>query len=118
MLHVLVVEDDRDTAASLAMLLRLYGHEVEVAADGPSALRAVQANPPDVVLLDLAMTKKDGWQVAQQIRKHRNGKRRPLIIAVSGYGDKAARLRSYESGVDLHLTKPVDPTQLENLLKQ
>jgi CheY-like chemotaxis protein len=60
MLHILVVDDDQDTAASSAMLLRLYGHEVEVAVDGPSALQAVEANPPDVVLLDLAMPKMDG----------------------------------------------------------
>jgi CheY-like chemotaxis protein len=118
MLHVLVVEDDQDTAASSAMLLRLYGYEVEVAADGPSAVQAVEANLPDVVLLDLGLPKMDGWEVAKQIRLHRYGKRRPFIIAVSGYGDKAARARSYESGIDLHLVKPVDPAELEDLLKR
>jgi PleD family two-component response regulator len=69
-LCVLVVEDDEDTAASLAILLRLYGYEVEVAADGPSALRAVQASPPDVVLLDIGLPKMNGWLVAKRIREH------------------------------------------------
>src|SRR5262249_17709979 len=118
MLRILVVEDDQDNADSLATLLRLYGHQVDVSTDGPSALQAVKAAEPDVVLLDLGLPKLDGWQVAQQIRQHRKGKRRPLIIAVIGYGDKPSRLRSYESGIDLHLTKPVDPTYLQDLLKQ
>jgi CheY-like chemotaxis protein len=117
MLRVLVVDDDQDNAATLSMLLRLYGHEVVVAADGPSAVQAVQANPPDVVLLDLALPKMDGWQVAQQIRQNQDGKR-PLIIVVSGYGTDADKLRSQEAGIDLHLIKPVDPAELEDLLKR
>ena len=117
MLRVLVVEDEQDTAATCAMLMRLYGHEVQVATDGPTALQAVQSSPPDVVVLDLGLPKMDGWQVAQQIRQLSTEKR-PLLIAVSGYGDKGARLRSYESGIDLHLIKPVDPAELENLLKR
>jgi CheY-like chemotaxis protein len=116
-LRVLVVEDHEDTAASLAMLLRLYGHVVEVAADGASAFRAVQASPPDVVLLDIGLPKMDGWLVAKQIRKNCNGKR-PLIVAVSGYGTQADKLRSQEAGIDLHLLKPVAPAELEDLLKQ
>jgi CheY-like chemotaxis protein len=115
MLHVLVVDDDQDTAASCSMLLRLCGHDVEVAVDGPSALHAARINHPDVVLLDLAMPKMDGWAVAQQIRQHRNGKR-PWIVVISGYGSKADRLHSHESGIDLHLIKPVDPTDLVDLL--
>ena len=117
MLRVLVVEDDQDTAATSAMLLRLNGHDVNVALDGPSALQAAQANAPDVVLLDVAMPKMDGWSVATQIREPRNGKR-PLIIAISGFGTEAAQRRSQEAGIDLHLVKPVDPLQLEDLLKR
>ena len=107
MLRVLVLEDEQDTAATAAMLLRLHGHDVEVAADGPTALQAVQSSPPDVVLLDLATPKTDGWHVARQIRANSDGKR-PLLIAVSGYGTEADCLRSYESGIDLHLIKPVE----------
>ena len=117
MIRVLLVEDDQDTADSLAMLLRLYGHDVEVGADGPSALQAVRANPPDVVLLDLGLPKMDGWHVAEQIRRLTSAKR-PLLVAVTGYGDKASRVRSYAAGIDLHLVKPVDPAELEDLLKR
>ena len=117
MLKVLVVEDHDDTAASLAVLLRLYGHQVEVAADGPSALRAVQASPPDVVLLDIGLPKMDGWLVAKQIREQTSWKR-PLLVAISGYGTQADRLRSQEAGIDLHLVKPVEPDTLAHVLER
>src|SRR5262249_42094943 len=84
-LRILVVEDDQDSAASVAMLLRLYGYTVEVAADGQAAWRAVQINQPDVVLLDLGLPKMDGWRVAKQIRKQ-NCAKRPFLIAMTGYG--------------------------------
>jgi CheY-like chemotaxis protein len=116
-LRVLVVEDHEDTAASLAMLLRLYGHEVAVAADGPSALRAVQATPPNVVLLDIGLPKMDGWLVAKRIREQAVRKR-PLLVAVTGYGMQADRLRSQEVGIDVHLVKPVEPRELADLLKR
>jgi two-component system CheB/CheR fusion protein len=117
MLRVLVVEDDQDTASSSAMVLRLYGHAAEVVPDGPSALQAVLASPPDVVFLDLALPKMAGWQVAQQIRKLTIAKR-PLLIALSGYGTESDRRRSEEAGIDLHFVKPVDPAELEHLLKR
>ena|SRR5215472_8946521 len=117
MLRVLVVEDDQDTATTCAVLLRWYGHNVAIAADGPSALQAVQANPPDVVLLDLAMPKMDGWHVAQEIRQLGIAKG-PLLVAISGYGTQADQRHSQDVGIDLHLIKPVDPLKLEDLLKQ
>jgi CheY-like chemotaxis protein len=106
-LHILVVEDDGDTALSTAVLLRLHGLQVTVAHDGPTAVQMVDGNVPDVVLLDLAMPKMDGWEVAKAIRQRATAKR-PFIIAISGYGDQAARQRSSEVGIDLHLLKPVD----------
>jgi CheY-like chemotaxis protein len=115
MLHILVVEDGDDTAATCAQLLRLYGHDVAVVADGPSALHVIQADPPDVVLLDLAMSKMDGWNLARQIRRLSLGKR-PLLIAVSGHGMKSDRKRLYKCGIDIHLVKPVNPARLEHLL--
>jgi two-component system, OmpR family, response regulator len=117
MFKVLVIEDDEDTAASLAMLLRLNGYEVEVAADGPSAVQAVQASPPDVILLDIGLPKMDGWLVAKQIREQTTWKR-PLLVAISGYGTEADRRRSKEAGIDLHLVKPVDPVELLKLLRR
>jgi CheY-like chemotaxis protein len=91
--------------------------EIAVAADGPSALQAVLASRPDVVLLDIGMPKLDGWQVAKQIREL-NSPKRPLLIAISGYGMQADRLRSKEAGIDLHLLKPADTVGLEKLLRR
>lgn len=116
-LRILVVEDHDDTAASLSMLLRLNGYEVEVAVDGPSALEAVKDSSPDVVLLDIGLPKMNGWLVAKQIREQDVWKR-PLLVAVTGYGTQADRLRSQEAGIDLHLVKPVEPGALEDLLKR
>jgi CheY-like chemotaxis protein len=116
-LHVLVVEDHEDTAQSTAMLLALYGHEVHIASDGPTAVEAVQARHPDVVLLDLGLPKMDGWQVAKQLRVHSNGKT-PFVIAVTGYGQQSDHARSHEAGIDLHLVKPVDPQMLQQLLRR
>jgi CheY-like chemotaxis protein len=105
------------SAASLGMLLHLYGYDVELAADGPSALQAVLASPPDVVLLDIGLPIMNGWQVAKQIREQSSGKR-PLIVAITGYGSSADRLRSQAAGIDLHLVKPVDPEELEKVLRR
>jgi CheY-like chemotaxis protein len=116
-LRVLVVEDDADTADTLALLLRLNGYEVEVAADGSSALQAVRARGPDVVLLDIGLPKMDGWVVARRIREQTSWKK-PLLVAVSGYGTQADQRRSQEAGIDLHFVKPVEPPELLRLLKR
>src|SRR5262249_48840873 len=116
-LRILVVEDDEDTALSLAMLLRLYGYTVDVAADGQTAWRAVQVSQPDVVLLDLGLPKRDGWWVAKQIREECCGKR-PFLIAMTGYGRQTDHDRSYEVGIDLHLDKPVEPDTLRQILRR
>ena len=115
-LRVLVVEDHADTAASMAVLLRIHGHEVEVAPDGPSALRIAADRPPDVALLDIGLPGLSGWHVARRLRE-RAGKT-PLLIAVTGYGRDEDRRRSVEAGIHLHLLKPVDPEALETLLER
>ena len=114
-LRVLVVEDDADTAGSLALLLRQDRHDVRLAADGPAALAAAQAARPDVVLLDLGLPGMDGWQVAEHLRE-RLARTPPFLIAVTGRGRKADRRRSGEAGIDLHLVKPADPDLLRRLL--
>jgi DNA-binding response OmpR family regulator len=114
--HLLVVEDDRDTALSTALLLRFYGYHVAIAGDGPIALQLADHQLPDIVLLDLGLPKLDGWQVAQTLRE-RFADKRPLIIAISGYDDAAARLRSRQVGIDLHVVKPVDFNGLLPLLR-
>src|SRR5437870_13391333 len=91
-LRVLVVEDDADTADSMALLLRLYAHDVRVVKDGLGALQAIREAPPDVVLLDIGLPKLDGWQLAQEINSRSNG-RRPFLIAISGYGTQSDQTR-------------------------
>lgn len=116
-LRILVVEDDADTAHTMATVLRLCGPDVVVAGDGPTALQRAEDDPPDVVMLDIGIPKMDGWRVAKELRQRRT-KTRPLIVAVTGYGDEAARLRSYETGIDLHLVKPVDPAEVVDVLRR
>jgi DNA-binding response OmpR family regulator len=114
-LRILVVEDDADTANSMAMLLHLYAYDVQIARDGKTALRAVVENQPDVVLLDIGLPKLDGWQLAREIRGH-SSKKRPFLIAISGFGRQSDHTRSEEAGIDLHLVKPVEPEMLHQVL--
>lgn len=116
-LRVLVVEDDEDGALSLAMLLRIKGHDVQVALDGPGALQLAQDKAPDVVLLDIGLPGLDGYLVARGIGEQ-PGEKRPLLVAITGRNNEADRRRSLDAGIDLHLAKPVDPVQLEALLQR
>jgi len=114
-MRVLVVEDNPRAADSLAALLRQAGHEVEVVADGPAAVRAAENQHPDVVLLDIDLPGPSGWEVAKVLHALPADKR-PLLVAVTGHGDDEDRRRSREAGIDLHLTKPVDADRLQQLL--
>jgi CheY-like chemotaxis protein len=116
-LSVLVVEDDADTADSMAMMLQLYAYDVKVVRDGALALQVVLEDLPDVVLLDIGLPKLNGWQLAKAIRCH-NVRKRPFLIAISGYGMQADQVRSREAGIDLHLVKPVEPEMLEQILRK
>jgi CheY-like chemotaxis protein len=116
-LRILVVEDNADSAVSLARFLRGLGHEVEVAPDGPTAVTAAQARRPDVVLLDIGLPGLDGWEVARRLQGH-PAERRPLLVAITGHDQEADRRRSDEAGIDLHVAKPVDPEQLRRLLQR
>jgi signal transduction histidine kinase len=113
--RVLVVDDNRDLAESLAMVLRLWGHDVRVAYDGRAALEAARAQPPEVVFLDIGLPHLDGFEVARRMREHPELKG-ARIVAVTGYGCDEDRKRSQEAGFDVHLTKPVDPSDLHLLL--
>lgn len=114
-LRILIVEDDGIAANALAELLKSDGNEVAVATDGIAGLQATEAGTPDVVLLDLGLPGMDGYEVCKRIREQEH-KKRPLLIAVTGHGQKEDRIRSYESGIDLHLTKPVDIHELRHVL--
>lgn len=112
--RILLADDNRDAAESLAILLRLEGHEVELAHDGESALGVYADQHPDVALLDIGMPGKNGYEVAKQIRS--NGGRDVLLIAVTGWAQDSDKAQSREAGFDHHLTKPVEPETLIGLL--
>ncbi len=112
--RILLADDNRDAAESLAILLRLEGHEVDLAHDGEAALRSYAQHHPDVALLDIGMPGKNGYEVAHQIRS--NGGKNVLLIAVTGWAQDSDKAQSRAAGFDHHLTKPVEPEILIGLL--
>jgi PAS domain S-box-containing protein len=112
--RVLVVDDNRDTASGLSRLLKLIGHDVQVAHDGPTAIEKARAHRPEIVILDIGLPGMDGYQVAKQLRLEECCKN-SMIIAASGYGQEEDRRRSREAGFDHHLVKPVDVDVLMTL---
>ena len=114
--RILVVEDNPDAAATMRDFLELSGHEVELACSGTDGVRAARRFHPEVVLCDLGLPGMTGFEVAAQLRRDPETASAKLI-AVTGYGRDEDRRRSKEAGFDLHLTKPVDPAQLRQLLR-
>jgi PAS domain S-box-containing protein len=113
--RVLVVDDNADAADSIAVLLRTFGHDVRVAYSGPAALEAAAEHQPDVVLLDIGLPEMDGYELARRLRQNPRLENVSLV-AVTGYGQESDRLRSHLTGFDCHLTKPVTPKQLQEVL--
>ena len=111
--RVLLVDDNRDLAESLAALLRLGGHEVVLAPDGPAALRIVQTRPPDLALIDIGLPGMNGYEVARRMRALGCGAR---LVAVTGYGGHDERERARAAGFDDYFVKPVDPAALDRLI--
>jgi two-component system CheB/CheR fusion protein len=109
------VEDDPDSAQTLALLLRRWGYEVAIANDGPDALDAAPTFQPDVVFLDIALPGMDGCEVARRLR-HLPGMAEVLVAAVTGYGHEADVRRCKGAGIDCHFLKPVEPAVLRELL--
>jgi two-component system CheB/CheR fusion protein len=116
-LRVLVVEDLRDAADSTALLLKLWDHEPAVAYLGQHALETAVAFRPHVVLLDVDLPDLDGCEVARRLRQ-RPETAAAVLIAISGYGQEADVQRCKEAGIDHHFLKPMDPTDLKQLLEQ
>ena len=112
--RILVVDDNRDSAESLVMLLRMAGNDVRVAHDGLEAVGVAAAFLPDVVLLDIGLPKLNGYDAARRIRDERGDG--VVLIAVTGWGQDEDRRRSREAGFDHHLTKPVNLGGLQKLL--
>ncbi len=114
-LRVLVVDDWPDTAESLAVLLRLWGHDVRIAHDGPTALAVAALYRPHVVLLDVGLPGMDGYQVARRLRNDLR-LRKTFLVSLTGYGQDSDLWHSREAGCDSHLLKPVEPEVLQRLL--
>jgi PAS domain S-box-containing protein len=113
--RILVADDNRDAAESLAIILRLEGHEVELAHDGQSALRVFATHRPDVALLDIGMPTANGYEVARKIRARPDGAG-VLLIAITGWAQDTDKAESRAAGFDHHLTKPIEPEALIGLL--
>jgi CheY-like chemotaxis protein len=114
---ILVVDDNHDSALSLAMMLSIMGHDTRTAHDGESAVTTAESFLPEVVLLDIGLPKLNGYEVAQRIRQHPWG-RSMFLIAVTGWGQEEDRQRSAEVGLNVHMVKPVEPAALEKLLAE
>ena len=115
-MRVLVVDDDRDTVISLLMLVREEGHEAHGVHSGRHVLGAVIDFDPDVVLLDINLPERSGWEVARAIRD-RSGRRRPVLIGISGeYRHGADKILAEVLGFDHYLIKPYPPAELVRLL--
>ena len=112
--RILVVDDNADTALGLARLLKMLGHDVRTAHDGLAALAEARDHRSDFILLDLGLPGMDGYQVARTLRDE--GFDQAVIIAISGYGEEQAQIRSRASGFDHHLVKPVDFDSLISLI--
>lgn len=113
--RILVVDDNLDSALSLAMMLSIMGHETRTAHDGESAVATAESFLPEVVLLDIGLPKLNGYEVAQRIREQEWGTSM-FLIAVTGWGQEEDRQRSSEVGLNVHMVKPVEPSALEKLL--
>ena len=111
--RILVVDDNRDSATTLAMLLKLTGNETQSVHDGLAAVETAETFRLDVILLDIGLPKLNGYEVARKIREQPWGKSM-VLVALTGWGQEEDRRKSREAGFNGHLVKPVD---LDNLMK-
>jgi CheY-like chemotaxis protein len=111
--RILLVDDNRDLSESLATLLRLNGHDVAIASEGPSALQMVEKLRPDVALIDIGLPGMSGYQLAQHLRANGCTTR---LIAVTGYGGREERQRALDAGFDDHFVKPIEPAVLDHII--
>jgi len=113
--RILVADDNPDSATTLSLMLEVLGNEVRVAHDGEAAVAAAEDFNPDMILLDIGMPKLNGYGACRRIREAPWGTR-PMIVALTGWGQEADKHRSREAGFDRHLVKPVEPAMLEKLI--
>ena len=115
--RILIADDNRDAADTMGMLLELGGHEVIIAHSGDQALELGRQHRPDVVILDIGMPDINGYDVAR-IARNEDWGRSAYMIALTGWGQAEDKERARMAGFDRHLTKPVDPDLVEEILKQ
>ena len=115
--RILVVDDDLDGAETLAIVLRVAGHDVQVAHDGPSTLKIAADFQPDVVFLDVGMPGMDGFETARQLRQ-RAELDKAVLVALTGYGRAEDRQRAAQAGFDHFLVKPTPPNVLTDIALQ
>jgi CheY-like chemotaxis protein len=113
--RILVVDDNKVSAKSLGMLLRMVGHEVNIANDGLEAVEAAAMFHPEVVVLDIGMPKLNGYEAARRIRAQQGGES-IVLIALTGWGQEEDHRRSQAAGFNHHLTKPVELDAFQTLL--
>ena len=113
--RILIVEDNVDAGNALAELLRLSGHKVEIALDGPSGLKRFEECRPQVVVCDIGLPGLDGYEVVTRMRQSRHDPR-PALIALSGYGGPTYADRALQAGFDHHIVKPVNPEEILRLI--
>ena len=116
-LRILIVDDNRDSADSLAMMLKVMGNETYTAYDGEEAVAAADKFRPEVILLDIGLPRLNGYEACRRIRTQENGKR-VIIIAQTGWGQDTDRQRTHDSGFNHHMVKPVNSTALISLLAE
>ena len=117
-LRILIVDDNRDSADMLAILLTSSGHETHLAHDGLAAVELAGRLQPDVILLDIGLPELNGYEAGRRIRRQQKDATRPLLVALTGWGQDEDRRKSEEAGFDAHLVKPVDDGVLRRLLAQ
>lgn len=113
--RVLIVDDNRDSAETLATLLQIGGNETRTAHDGLAAVAAAEAFRPEVALLDIGLPGLNGWDTARRIREQPWGKTM-ILVALTGWGQEEDRRKSKDAGFDHHMVKPVDIDALLKML--
>jgi CheY-like chemotaxis protein len=113
--RILIVEDNDDTRQMLHEALAFSGHDVREARDGATALTLAAESRPDVALIDIGLPDVDGYEVARRLRAAPGG-RRMCLVAITGYGQAEDQRRAYDAGFDAHLTKPVAPERLKQVM--
>eukprot|EP00456_Euglypha_rotunda_P014838 TRINITY_DN1470_c0_g1_i9.p1 TRINITY_DN1470_c0_g1~~TRINITY_DN1470_c0_g1_i9.p1 ORF type:complete len:325 (-),score=79.65 TRINITY_DN1470_c0_g1_i9:145-1119(-) len=116
-MRILIVDDNRDSASTLGMLLRLQKNETRLAYDGAEAIAIAEEFRPDVLLLDIGLPKLNGYEVARRIRTMPWG-RQMILVALTGWGQEEDRRKSKDAGFDGHIVKPVDQVELKGLLTE